>query len=80
MRAPPASVDRIMDPKTSNALTDMIATLTRAIESLEEIGFSESASILRIGRLDLQMRLNEISEDELRALCEQLERQKKDSQ
>ncbi len=63
-----------MDRRASNTLTDIIRSLSHAIVALDQVGLEEAASILRIGQLDLQMRLNTISEDELCALCEELER------
>jgi hypothetical protein len=51
-------------------LEDMITTLTQWSSWLTAHGQRESAAFVNITRLELQLVLNRISDDELRALCD----------
>ena len=54
--------------------------LDEHIEELAGLGFDSTAALLRIARLDLQMRMHAITDGELRALCDVLEDRKAPSQ
>jgi hypothetical protein len=56
-------------------LEGLLALLERQIEELEELGAQETAKLLRIARLDLKMRMHNVSDKELRELCAAIERQ-----
>ena len=60
-------------------LGDVDRSLSRCISALEAAGLQVTASLIRMSRLDLQMRLNEISEEELASFCQEVERQAFDS-
>jgi hypothetical protein len=59
----------------SDSLADVVQSLSRCISALDAVGMRETASLLRMSRMDLQMRLNAISEEELALLCEKIERE-----
>lgn len=63
-----------MDKDTADRLEEIIASLSQHIEVLRACGLSEARRLLCIAKLDLQMRIHEISDAELRALCDALER------
>jgi hypothetical protein len=58
-----------MPRKTDGPLASVIASLRRHIAFLRKGGWKESAQLLEIARLDLQVRARTISDHELRALC-----------
>ena len=65
-----------MDSDTADRLAGIVASLNEHIEALDSCGLREARQLLSVVRLDLQMRIHGISDAELRALCEVLERQK----
>jgi hypothetical protein len=55
-------------------LKSVLMQIERQIEELEELGAHETAKLLRIARLDLKMRMHNVSDKELRELCSAIER------
>ena len=62
-----------MNADTAKRLEEIVAVLDEHIAVLRDLGFSDSAMILRIAKLDLQTKIHGISEGELRALSDALE-------
>ena len=55
-------------------LNGIVAALNDYIEVVRAYDLDETAGLLRMAKLDLQMRIHDISDEELQALCEALER------
>jgi hypothetical protein len=55
-------------------LNGIVAALNDYIEVVRAYDLDETAGLLRMAKLDLQMRIHDISDVELQALCEALER------
>lgn|GEM_PF-2690005 len=55
-------------------LNAIVAALNDYIEVVRAYELDETAALLRMAKLDLQMRIHDISDEELQALCEALER------
>src|SRR5260370_7623263 len=55
-------------------LNGIVATLNDYIDVVRAYDLDETAALLRMAKLDLQMRIHDISDEELQALCEALER------
>ena len=55
-------------------LNGIVAALNDYIEVLRAYELEDTAGLLRMAKLDLQMRIHDISGEELQALCEALER------
>ena len=53
----------------------ILALLDQQIEELGRLGLEGTCSLLRIARLDLRMQMHDISDKELRALCDVIEQQ-----
>jgi len=64
-----------MNKETANRLEGIVASLTEHIDVLRACGLSEARQLLSIAKLDLQMRIHGISDEELHALCDVLEMQ-----
>ena len=64
-----------MNKETAERLERIVASLTEHIDVLRACGLSEAPQLLSIAKLDLQMRIHGISDDELNALCDVLEMQ-----
>jgi hypothetical protein len=58
---------------TDDRLEAIVASLSRHIDTLHACGLHETKQLLAIVKLDLQMRIHDISDAELRALCATLE-------
>lgn len=57
-----------MQPDLAGKLHEMVASLSRDIRVLEAVDMCETASLMRIARLDLQVKLGVISECDLETL------------
>ena len=55
-------------------LNGIVAALNDYIDVVRAYDLDETAALLRMAKLDLQMRIHDISDAELQALCEALER------
>jgi hypothetical protein len=55
-------------------LKAVLVLIERNIEELEQLGAHDTAKLLRIARLDLKMRMHNVSDRELRELCSAIER------
>ncbi len=55
-------------------LNGIVAALNDYIDVVRAYELDETAALLRMAKLDLQMRIHDISDVELQALCEALER------
>lgn len=55
-------------------LASILAELDQMIAELVQLGLSDTAKLLRIGRLDIQLRAHNISDEEFRAFCEAIEK------
>ena len=62
-----------MTEDMAERLQAILATIDDHIEVLRSFELTDTAQILAIAKLDLQMRLHGISDEELNALCEALE-------
>jgi hypothetical protein len=62
-----------MTKDMAERLRAILATLDDHIEVLRSLELGDTAQMLAIAKLDLQMRLHGISDAELSALCEALE-------
>jgi len=64
-----------MNKGTADRLERIVASLTDHIEVLRAHGLFEAQQLLCIAKLELQMRIHGISDEELHALCDVLEEQ-----
>jgi hypothetical protein len=64
-----------MDRDTAARLQGIVASLGEHIDVLRACGFPEARQLLSIAKLDLQMRIYGISDEELHAFCRALQRQ-----
>jgi hypothetical protein len=64
-----------MNRHTAAQLQGIVASLGEHIDVLRACGLPEARQLLSIAKLDLQMRIYGISDEELRAFCKALERQ-----
>jgi hypothetical protein len=64
-----------MNSETADRLRGIVASLNEHIDVLRACGLSDARQLLSIAKLDLQMRIHGISDEELRAFCEALEMQ-----
>jgi hypothetical protein len=55
-------------------LNGIVAALNDYIDVVRAYDLDETVALLRMAKLDLQMRIHDISDEELQALCEALER------
>lgn len=62
-----------MTKDMAERLQAILATIDQQMDVLRELGLDGTAHMLAIAKLDLQMRLHGISDEELNALCEALE-------
>ena len=62
-----------MTKDMAERLQAILATIDDHIDVLRRFGIDGTAHMLAIAKLDLQMRLHGISDEELNALCEALE-------
>jgi hypothetical protein len=62
-----------MNRRTTARLQGIVASLSEHIEVLRACGLREARQLLTIAKLDLQMRIYGISDEELRAFCAALE-------
>lgn len=62
-----------MTKDMAERLQAILATIENHIEVLRKFGLDGTAHMLAIAKLDLQMRLHGISDEELNALCEALD-------
>jgi hypothetical protein len=63
-----------MNRDTTAQLQGIVASLGEHIDVLRACGLPEARQLLSIAKLDLQMRIYGISDEELRAFCAALER------
>ncbi len=64
-----------MNRDTAVRLQGIVASLGEHMDVLRACGLPEARHLLSIAKLELQMRLYGISDDELRAFCAAIERQ-----
>jgi hypothetical protein len=64
-----------MQPDKTEQLNSIVAALTDYITVVRSFQLQETAVLLDMAKLDLQMKIHSISDRELQALCEALERQ-----
>jgi hypothetical protein len=57
-----------VQPDLINKLCEIVASLSRHIDELETLEMWETASLMRIVRLDLQVKLGVVSEGDLETL------------
>jgi hypothetical protein len=70
----PASESGRTMMKDLDRLASIVASLSEHMEVLRQCGFDETRQLLACAKLDLQMRIHGVTDDELRALCELLDR------
>jgi hypothetical protein len=58
---------------TKERLEQIVTSLSQHIDTLHACGLHETRRLLAIAKLDLQIRIHDISDAELRALCAALE-------
>jgi hypothetical protein len=63
-----------MPTDRTERLNVIVAALNDYIDVVRACDLDETAGLLRMAKLDLQMRIHHISDEELQALCEALER------
>jgi hypothetical protein len=61
--------DKKMKTETSEQLGNLIESLTAHIAFLRATGWHDSARLLEMARLEIQMQVHSISDQELRGLC-----------
>ena len=54
-------------------LQAILAAIDNHIQALRDLGLEDTAGILAIAKLDIQMKLHDISDEELKAFCEALD-------
>lgn len=64
-----------MEASTTTRLSDIVAALDAHIRDIRKLGLKQPALLLEMAKLDLQMRIHDISDVELNALCKAMERQ-----
>ena len=64
-----------MQPDKAEQLSSIVAALTGYIDVVRSLELRETAVLLDMAKLDLQLKINAISDAELHALCEVIERQ-----
>ena len=65
-----------MNEDGAKRLDAIVTALDAHIELLRGYGLDETAALLAIAKLDLQIKIHGISDQELRALCEYIEAQR----
>ncbi len=68
-----------MEMSMTTRLSDIVAALDTYIGHLRKLGLKQSALLMDMTKLDLQMRIHDITEVELDALCKAIERQDDDT-
>lgn len=64
-----------MEASTTTRLSDIVAALEAYVRHVRELGLKQTALLLEMAKLDLQMRIHDITDIELDALCKAIERQ-----
>jgi len=64
----------MMEAKTTDKLQSIVAALDEYIDVVRTHNLHETVHLLKIAKLDLQMKVHAISDYELRELCRALER------
>ncbi len=62
-----------METNRTERLNGIVSTLSAYIDALCDYDMEETAELLRVVKLDLQMRIHGITNEELKALCDVLE-------
>jgi hypothetical protein len=62
-----------METNRTERLNNIVSTLSAYIDALCAYDMEETAELLRVVKLDLQMRIHGITNEELKALCDVLE-------
>ena len=62
-----------MQPNTDEPLEQAIATLNQLIQLVQNAGFTESAHLLAMAKMQMQLDLNGVTDREFRALCDAAE-------
>ena len=64
-----------MEASTTIRLNDIVAALDAYVRHVRRLGLKQTALLLEMAKLDLQMRIHDITDIELDALCKAIERQ-----
>ena len=64
-----------MEASTTTRLSDIVAALDAYVRHVRRLGLRQTALLLEMAKLDLQMRIHDITDIELDALCKAIERQ-----
>ena len=64
-----------MEASTTIRLSDIVAALDAHGHHVRRLGLKQTALLLEMAKLDLQMRIHDITDIELDALCKAIERQ-----
>jgi hypothetical protein len=64
-----------MEASMTTRLSDIVGGLDAYVRHVRKLGLKQSALLLEMAKLDLQMRIHDITEPELDALCRAIERQ-----
>jgi hypothetical protein len=64
-----------MEASMATRLSDIVAALDVHVRHVRRLGLKQSALLLDMAKLDLQMRIHEITDLELDELCKVIERQ-----
>jgi hypothetical protein len=62
-----------MTADRAERLQAILAAIDNHIQALRNLGLDDTARILAIAKLDIQMKLHDISDEELKAFCEALD-------
>jgi len=62
-----------MTADRAERLQAILAAIDNHIQALRDLGLDDTARILAIAKLDIQMKLHDISDEEFKAFCEALE-------
>jgi UV DNA damage repair endonuclease len=60
----------VMTADRAERLQAILAAIDNHIQALRDLGLDDTARILAIAKLDIQMKLHDISDEELKAFCE----------
>jgi hypothetical protein len=63
-----------MEASTTTRLSDIVAALDAHVRHVRRLGLKQTALLLEMAKLDLQMRIHDITDVELDELCKAVER------
>jgi hypothetical protein len=63
-----------MEASTTTRLSDIVAALDAHVRHVRRLGLKQTALLLDMAKLDLQMRIHDITDVELNELCKAVER------